>query len=94
MPVWKGFNCSIRFVSGCHTSEHENQWLGDFIQMIRDADSQSALYKLKQYLDEIEEINDYSKPYHHSNPGYVEVGISSHELRNYVKRTISLIENI
>ena len=72
----------------------ETQWLGDFIQMIRDADSASPFYKLKPYLNEIEEINDYSKTYHHSNPNYIEVGISSIELRNYVKRTIALIENL
>ena len=53
----------------------ETQWLGDFIQMIRDAESSSPFYKLKPYLNEIEELNDYSKTYHHSNPNYIEVGI-------------------
>lgn len=72
----------------------ETQWLGDFIQMIREADSDSPFYRLKQYLNEIEEINDYSKTYHHSNPNYIEVGISAIELRNYVKRTLALIENL
>ena len=73
---------------------NETQWLGDFIQMIRNADSSSPFYRLKHYLNEIEEINDYSKTYHHSNPNYIEVGISAIELRNYVKRTIALIENL
>lgn len=73
---------------------NETQWLGDFIQMIRDAESDSPFYRLKQYLNEIEEINDYSKTYHHSNPNYIEVGISSIELRNYVKRTLALMENL
>lgn len=72
----------------------ETHWLGDFIQMIRDADSASPFCKLKPYLNEIEELNDYSKTYHHSNPNYIEVGISSIELRNYVRRTIALIENL
>lgn len=62
--------------------------------MIRDADSTSPFCKLKPYLNEIEELNDYSKTYHHSNPNYIEVGISSIELRNYVRRTIALIENL
>ena len=72
----------------------ENEWLGDFIQKIRDSDEASPFNKLKPYLDEIEEINDYSKTYHHSNPNYMEVQISPLELRNYVKRTLILIENL
>lgn len=73
---------------------NETQWLGDFVQLIRNAEAGSPFYKLQQFLDEIEEINDYSKTYHHSNPNYIEVGISSTELRNYVKRTLDLIENL
>lgn len=72
----------------------DNQWLGDFIKMIKEADTSSAFYKLKDYLEEIEEINEYSKIYHHSNPNYIEVGISTLELKNYVKRTLKLLENI
>ncbi len=72
----------------------DNQWLGDFIKLIKEADSSSALYKLQDFIEEIEEINDYSKIYHHSNPNYIEVGISTVELRNYVKRTLNLLENI
>lgn len=72
----------------------DNQWLGDFIKLIKDADSSSALYKLKDYIEEIEEINDYSKIFHHSNPNYIEVGISTVELRNYVRRTLKLLENL
>ena len=71
-----------------------NQWLGDFIQIIRDANINTPFHRLKQYLSEIEEINDYSKTYHHSNPNYIEVGISAIELKNYVKRTLALIENL
>lgn len=72
----------------------DNQWLGDFIKLIKEADSSSALYKLQDYIEEIEEINEYSKIYHHSNPNYIEVGISTVELRNYVRRTLKLLENI
>lgn len=72
----------------------ENDWLGDFIQKIREAHETSPFYKLKPYLEEIEEINDYSKTYHHSNPNNMEIGISAIELRNYVKRTLVLIESL
>ena len=72
----------------------ENQWLGDFIALIRSSDPKSSLYRLKDQLEEIEEINEYSKIYHHSNPNYLEIPISPLELKNYVRRTLSLIEII
>lgn len=72
----------------------DQEWLGDFIDKIRKCDNSSPFYRLKDYLDEIEEINDYSKQYHHSNPSYMEVDISLLELKNYVKRTLQLIEKI
>ena len=72
----------------------DDQWLGDFIKLIKSAESSSALYRLQEYIEEIEEINEYSKIYHHRNPNYIEVGISTVELRNYVKRTLKLLENI
>lgn len=72
----------------------DKDWLGDFIVMIRDCDCSSPFYRLKDNLDEIEEINDYSKQYHHSNPNYMDVDISPLELKNYVKRTLKLIEII
>lgn len=72
----------------------QDQWLGDFIKMIRDSESDSPLYRLKDYLDEIEEINDYSKVYHHSNPNSFEVPINPLELKNYSKRTLKVIEII
>ncbi len=72
----------------------DNQWLGDFIKLIKESEPSSTLYKLKEHIEEIEEINEYSKIYHHSNPNYIEVGISPIELKNYVKRTLRLLENI
>lgn len=72
----------------------DNQWLGDFISLIRNSTNESPLYRLKEFLPEIEEINNYSKIYHHSNPNYHEVPISYHELMIYTKRTLKLIEII
>lgn len=69
----------------------EGQWLGDFIKMIRDADTESPLYRLKSYIPEIEELNDYSKIYHHSNPNYMDVGIDPIELSIQVKNTIKIL---
>ncbi len=70
---------------------NEKQWLGDFIKMIRDADIESPLNRLKEYLEEIEELNDYSKIYHHSNPNYMDVIIDPTELAIHVKNTINLL---
>lgn len=72
----------------------DNEWLGDFISKIRNSDDNSPYFRLKQFIDEIEEINDYCKQYHHSNPNYMDVNISYLELKNYVRRTLNLIEVI
>ena len=69
----------------------DNQWLGDFIKMIRNADKYSPLYRLNQYIEEIEELNDYSKIYHHSNPNYMDIIIDPVELSIQVKNTINLL---
>ena len=72
----------------------ETQWLGDFISLIRSSTSSSPFYRLLPLIEELEEINDYSKIYHHSNPNHLEVGISPLELKNYVRRTLKLIEQL
>lgn len=69
----------------------EGQWLGDFIKMIKEADKESPLYRLKIYIPQIEELNDYSKIYHHSNPNYMDVMIDPIELSIQAKNTINLL---
>lgn len=78
----------------CDTSDTE--WLGDFIKKIRSADGDptSKFYRLISLLSEIEEINDYSKSYHHSEPNHYECPISSQELHIYVRRTLELLEKL
>jgi wobble nucleotide-excising tRNase len=73
---------------------NENQWLGDFIKMIHDAKEGDAVYRLKPLMDEISEINDYSKAYHHSNPSCMDTPINSQELELYTRRTIELIRKM
>jgi hypothetical protein len=46
-----------------HFQPHE--WLGDFISKIRAADAMSGLQHAKADLQELDEINAYSKNYHH-----------------------------
>lgn len=70
-------------------------WLGDIIVKVRESDKSKKIFRLKPYLDEICEINDYSKYFHHSDPtnpwGDI---INDEELRLYVSRTIALIDSI
>jgi wobble nucleotide-excising tRNase len=66
-----------------------NEWLGDFIKKIRDADSSSGLQHAKDDLSELEAINDYSKKFHHNQDQ--NTIISSDELYGFVKRTLRLV---
>jgi wobble nucleotide-excising tRNase len=72
----------------------ENEWLGDIIKAIRDSEKEGSFYHLTPILEELSDINDYSKSYHHSNPNYLEIPINDEELRNYVNRTLELIVKI
>lgn len=71
-----------------------NEWLGDMIKAIRDSTNGGKFFHLKPYLDDLSDINDYSKSYHHSTPNYLETPINSEELRIYVTRTLDLITKI
>lgn len=64
------------------------------IKAIRDSVSGEILFHLKPYLEDLSDINDYSKSYHHSTPNYLETPINTEELRIYVTRTIDLIRKI
>ena len=88
-PVLEGF-FRIKFFNHIKRTE----WLGDFIDHIRDADENSVFYREKDNLDALCDINDYSKAYHHSNPNYLEVPIIASELKLYCKRTIELLEKL
>ncbi|UZD24736.1 AAA family ATPase [Algoriphagus halophytocola] len=71
-----------------------DDWLGDMLKSIRESEQNEPLNKLQPILDDLSDINDYSKSYHHSNPNYLEIPLNSEELRNYVNRTIDLIQKI
>ncbi len=71
-----------------------NEWLGDIIERIKTPSQYPSYAKYQNLLNEIIEINDYSKEYHHSNPYYFETSINDYELTNFVIRTLDLIKNI
>lgn len=69
-----------------------NKWLGDFIEIIRKAESTEAISTLQKVLSEIVDINNYSKKYHHKeNPNADKEAINDGELTGYIERTIKLI---
>ena len=68
------------------------EWLGNFIDKIRNAQPGDGLFHLNDDLSEITNINDYSKKYHHDqNPNADNEYISEDELHGYVKRTLRLV---
>lgn len=69
----------------------EDCWLGDIIEAIRKSSEGEVFYYQRNNLDELIDINDYSKTYHHSNPNYLEIPINAEELKNYCRRTFNLL---
>ncbi|TXI64765.1 MAG: hypothetical protein E6Q46_06695 [Flavobacterium sp.] len=88
-PVIEGF-FRIKFFGYIN----DTQWLGDIISLIRESDEGSMYNRYKMFLDDIIDINDYTKSYHHSSPNYLEIPINSNELRNYSNRTLQLLNKI
>jgi wobble nucleotide-excising tRNase len=72
-----------------------DEWLGDMIKKIREAKGDDKLYRLQSFVDEIAEVNDYSKESHHSDPTKPsDKVISDEELRLYVSQALSLFDKI
>ncbi|PAW79247.1 MAG: hypothetical protein B9S32_04650 [Verrucomicrobia bacterium Tous-C9LFEB] len=70
----------------------DNEWLGDFISKIRNAQDTDPLAAAKGILERIENINEYSKRYHHStNPAFSTEPIDETELMNYVTQTLDIV---
>ena len=72
---------------------NKNDWLGDMIKHVKESEENSVFYKLKPYLEELTDINDYSKEFHHSNIIQSSI-IDYQELLTFVKRTLKLVEII
>lgn len=64
----------------------ETEWLGDFLEKIRLASDDDGLSHSKQDLQELSEINDYAKKFHHS--GMEDIPLIKEELFGFVKRTL------
>jgi len=69
-----------------------NEWLGGFIEKIRNSDPDSGLQHALPDLPELGAINGYSKKFHHDqNPNADAEKINLDELLGYVKRVLRLV---
>jgi wobble nucleotide-excising tRNase len=69
-----------------------NEWLGDFIGKIRSAGPNDGLHDVQPDLQQLDDINDYSKKYHHDqNTRADSEPVSADELHGFVKRTLRLV---
>ena len=73
----------------------QGETLGYMIRRIRDSDEGSPLLSLKPFVDELSQINDYSKHYHHGeNPMADTHPVGDPELKTYVERTLKVIGGV
>ena len=89
-PLLEG-NLRLRFPGQFGRGE----WLGDMLRKIREANGQDPLNSLKPFLQELSDINDYSRHFHHDqNPDADTYPIVDTELKAYVERTLEVISGV
>lgn len=72
-----------------------SEWLGNFIDKVRNSTTIDPYYRLLPEVAELTDINDYSKKYHHRhNTNSDSEPVTDAELRNYCDRTLKLIQLI
>lgn len=71
-----------------------NIWLGEIIENIRKASSHSKLYRLKDIIEEVIELNDYTKSYHHASGDARPNPIDNEELKRYIFLLMETIDKI
>jgi wobble nucleotide-excising tRNase len=70
----------------------DNEWLGQFIEKIRNAPDTDPLAAAKCILERVELINEYSKKYHHdSNAAAATEIVDENELENYVGQALQVV---
>jgi wobble nucleotide-excising tRNase len=68
------------------------EWLGNFIQKVRNSSEGDRLFPMKDTIDEIEKISQYSSKYHHKqNLNHDTEPIDDIEMQGYIKRTFKII---
>lgn len=70
----------------------DDDMLGGMVRQIRET---GLRHSLTDIVDELDEINDYSRRYHHGeNPNAATDPIDGNELNNYVKRTLKIVGSL
>lgn len=71
----------------------KNKWLGDIIDIIKKSEN-SRLKRLTPFIDDIIELNDYTKNYHHASASNKEQNINPSELQRYITLLMKTIDRI
>lgn len=71
-----------------------NIWLGDIIELIKKSPAHHRLYKLNRIVDNVIELNDYTKNYHHSSGNNRNLPIDKEELKRYIDLLMKTIDEI
>lgn len=71
-----------------------NVWLGEIIETIKKSEVGNKLYRLNQVVDDIIELNDYTKGYHHSTGNSKSNTIDNGELKRYVNLLMQTIDRV
>lgn len=85
-PVLEGY-LRVRFPDEFEPKE----WLGQFIEKIRDANERDSLASMKGKLEELANINDFSKRFHHETDANFSANrnnVTDTELQLWIRRTI------
>lgn len=69
----------------------ENDWLGDMIRKIRNAEAGTPLSYCQPLVEELGHINTYSQRFHHGGTGETADAPEIRELKTYVDRTLKVI---
>jgi wobble nucleotide-excising tRNase len=69
----------------------DNDWLGDMIRKIREAQTGTPLSHCQPLVEELAHINTYSQRFHHGGTGEVADELEARELKTYVDRTLKVI---
>jgi len=71
-----------------------NIWLGDIIDLLRKSSVDNRLKRLVAIVDDVIELNDYTKNYHHASGNGKSIPIDNEELKRYVTLLMKTIDKI
>lgn len=71
------------------------KWLGDFLKLIENSVEEETIFRLKQVYEQLDDLNEYSKRYHHESLSNADNEIINEiELKKYIKYTLNVLIHI